>query len=421
MKKQHYTKTQPYAVYALVHPEERWFFIGKTTSSRLSAVFSRHVCGKNMCTKHYFTDEEDYPDFFVLELKLLTAAEGYKHVLAWINIFQAEGFYCLNHEKTEAQAETPLEETKRIIDECKKDPLKEILNRTKVNTPGDADRLFLKHFPEDHQKDVLKQEERTVQMNVRMQEQDRKRFDSFCKELKITQKEGFCLLLDQMLENGNVSNLEKILMDYQKQIRALEKERDKLQKEKSALKGKSLSKEKNDRKKKRMILKNGIENYLACLFPEETNTTLRKLGNYKNFTKSLPTKVKYSYPDKEGSAEITLDAVVWGNTLTHACFIMGTSNTGERIKLRYYPKSDYIGISMKDSTYAEVGSKWYVLFMNAPDDAVDLIAAFPLRNVCSENAPLEIKRDQKKTEEKSYASLDQKIQSAEARKQQVPR
>jgi len=419
MRAQHYTTTKPHAIYALVHPEEQWFFIGKTTSSRMSAIFSRHISGKNVCTKHYFTDEDDYPDFYVLELKHLTGAEGYKHILAWINIFQAEGYHCINHEKTELQAELPLEETKKIIAECKEEPLEDILHRTKVHTPRDADRLFLKHFPVDKKKGASKQEGRTLQMNVRMQEEDRKHFDSFCKQMNITQREGFGLLLDQILEKENVSHLEKILMDYQKQIRILEKERDKIQKEKCVLKRKSLSKEDNDRKKKRMILKNGIEKYLACLFPEEANTTCRKLGNYKKFTKSLPREIKYSYPDEEGFAEITLDAVVWGNALTHACFIMGTSNIGERIKLRYYPKSDYVGISMKDSTYAEVGSKWFVLFMNAPDDAMDLIAAFPLRPVASENAPFHIELEQK--EEKKHTPLEHKIQSAEDRIKRMPR
>lgn len=140
MKKGFYKETKHYTIYALLSKvEDDYLYVGKTTNARVSAVYSWHICGHCAATDCYFSKEER-PDLHILDEGNMTGAQAYQTVVAWVNVFQKAGYVLINHEGTLAHAELPNEETRLIIQSIISEPLDDVLKRTYVARPVEADR-----------------------------------------------------------------------------------------------------------------------------------------------------------------------------------------------------------------------------------------------------------------------------------------
>ena len=93
----HHTEIRQFRIFALVLGEE--IFVGKTTSPRISAVYSRHRCGTVAATRGIL-DQGERPALHILEQLECTGADAYRHVLAWIHLFEQAGFCSINHVAT---------------------------------------------------------------------------------------------------------------------------------------------------------------------------------------------------------------------------------------------------------------------------------------------------------------------------------
>ena len=98
----HHTEIRQFRIFALVLGKA--LFVGKTTSPRISAVYSRHRCGSVAATRGIL-DQAERPTLHILEQVECTGAEAYRHVLAWIHLFQQAGYSSINHEATVASSE----------------------------------------------------------------------------------------------------------------------------------------------------------------------------------------------------------------------------------------------------------------------------------------------------------------------------
>jgi hypothetical protein len=404
MNKKHYAEQKRYKIFALLlSAEEEFCFIGKTSSPRLSAIYSNHICGRVGATKGYFDLDNERPRLYLLEELTLTTAEAYKHVLAWIHIFSSNGYASINHEGQNIQAKNPLPDTTVIIQGLNAEPLEKILQRTFIARPADANSPPM---PKE-----ISESQETAQMNVRMKKSDKQRFLAFCDRLHLNQKEGFSILLDHAETEATTVHLDTILEEKARRILELEDKNRALQSKLSTL----TADPKERFKKEFSFFKKGIENYLLALFPQSEQGIPMKPLLYRRFMKQKDPAITYRYPDSDGFMRITLEGLLWGLSRKRALFIVGQCENGTYIRLRYYPKDDFLGYPLKESPYAFEGSRWYVGYKRAADGAMNLVAAFPLSVIDTENQP-PVGRLRENTDSFKRPSLDEQIFSADLRR-----
>lgn len=107
MKSGNYNDVRQYTIYALTLDSKngtRFVYLGKTTSPRLSAIYSRHICGNVEATNDYFDKDDNRPMLHKLEVLSCSAPEAYKHVLAWVHFFFNNSCIVLNHDSLISQA-----------------------------------------------------------------------------------------------------------------------------------------------------------------------------------------------------------------------------------------------------------------------------------------------------------------------------
>lgn len=408
MNRENYTQEKHYTIYALIlYAEENFVYIGKTTSPRISAVYSRHICGGVAATDGYLNTGEA-PKLYILEQLQATNAAAYKHIVAWTHIFQQNGYAAINHDATLEQSFHLLPETQAIVDSHSAEPLAAILTRTYIPRPADANRKPAPPAPE-----ILEETPppEIIQMNIRINKPDKQLFDTFCQKRKLNQREGFSLLLDAAMESESSIHFSRLLEERQKTISSLEKENQKLRKKLSIQSGKEPAPAEATARSRLAFQQTCISNYLKLLFPDAPSQTPLKEYNYRRYLRDLPCGISYDYPKEDGFLLFFPEAILWGNSLHRACFVIGHDPEGNRYKLRCYPKKHFLGQSFRDNPRACEGSRWYVAFQRAADGAMDLTAALPLPPPTPEPpAP------QSKPTPQNRPSLDNMIHSAKIRR-----
>ena len=180
----HHTEIRQFRIFALILGGD--FYVGKIASPRISAVYSRHRCGRVAATQDTM-DQEEPPALYILEHLNCTGAEAYRHILAWICRLEEAGYCNINHTGTEISSENLYPHTEEILNRLLQVPMEEILARSYVPKPADAD------IRPPRKPVFLPQPEKQVQMNLRMRERDKKTFDRFCKEYHLKSREAMGL------------------------------------------------------------------------------------------------------------------------------------------------------------------------------------------------------------------------------------
>lgn len=364
-KNTRYTVQKRFRFYCLILREEgaNYIYVGKTTGLRMSAEYSRHICGRVAATVDFF-DGEEKPQLHILSECTATTAEAYKIVVAYVRLFVDAGYICINHEGTMAHAEQPKEKTLAIIRSLESEPIEDLLSRTYIAKPADADRKPAQKIAE---------EESTIQMNIRIKPSDKDVFDQFRKKQRLNQQEAFSLLLDQT-DNRHYTDL---LLKKDEKIRKMEHESERLREKLKRQKTPPAPKKEVDANEFLDFAKKGLAFY-ESLLPLPPNVQPLPRNSYRHFTRNLLIGPSYEYPADEGFAVLALERVLWSNGRTKACFLLGLDLEERRVKLRYYPKGNQLICSFLDSVYAYPGAMWLAGYRQAKDQAMELVLAIPL-------------------------------------------
>jgi len=320
VKPRHPEETRDYRIYAmLLRAEETYFFIGKTSAKRMSAVFSRHRTGCVKATEGYF-DQDEMPELYLLEELPMTRREAYRHVVAWCSLFYRAGYVGINHPGTLVQSMDLLPATKAIADILGNEPLDQILERTWLPHPADADLV-----PDRPAADPKKE---SIQMNIRLQRQDKARFDSFCRTANLNQREGFMLLLDRVMQSTEFPHLHNLLIERDSKISALEQENEKQKVQLARWTDLGKSQGELEKEKQLHFLREGLTQYLNLLFPDEKERSALPESSYRKFMKKCPQKERPRYPEADGFLILRLEALLWGSSLRRAAFLIGIGDDG---------------------------------------------------------------------------------------------
>lgn len=384
----HHTEIRRFRIFALVLGEE--VYVGKTTSPRISAVYSRHRCGTVAATRGIL-DQEERPSLHILQQLECTGADAYRHVLAWLHLFAQSGFCSLNHETTAASSDLLYPPTEAIRKSLPQGPVDQILARTCVEKPVQAD------WKQEKGLQMFSGKEKQVQMNLRMTAGDKKTFDRFCRKNRLKSREALGLMLDQI--TGEDTHL-KQLLSVQK---ALREENSRLKDRLAVKSGKEASAQEKRCEAYLHFLLPGLTDYIRQLFPNEEEDSLPSVP-YKRFRKQ--TEIRYEYPSQEGFYVLTAEMLLWGRN--RARFVAGRGEKGEALKFRYYPKPLYAGVPIWE--YPS-GTRWLVGCRQAADGAMEIAAAFPLPPVPEK--PVE---EAVFTEPERKLSLQDQIQKAEEKR-----
>lgn len=362
MQQAFYNEKKHMTIYALVNRAEGpYVYVGKTSSPRISAVYSHHRCGDIAATSGYCDLPEEVPELYILERIWATGAVAYRHTLAWLRYFLDEGYYAVNHEGTELHARTLQTETEAIYLEIRKKPLKTILDQTYIARPADA------NLPSEKKPQFFRQEEKTVQMNVRINRSDKLRFDKYCRSRGLNQRQGFALLLENEGEG-------RIYREQAKKIERLETERDKLRRKVEDLEGHG---PKEDSAQAHLtFLISGLKRYFEAVRPTRTSGNPVPRMTLAEFKRENLDEWQYRYPEEEGFYQVLPVAVAWGKR--QACFVLCRGENGEKYRLRTYPRKAYVGCSFRQPLPVGLGTPWLVGIRRAKGGIMDILAAFPL-------------------------------------------
>lgn len=279
-------------------------------------------------------------------------------MLAWIHLLEQAGYCSINHMATAVSSELLYPTTEAILKELPEEPVDQILARTYVEKPAQANWKQEKEAPIFHKK------EKHVQMNLRMTAKDKKVFDRFCRKYRLKAREAMGLLLDQI--TGEDTHL-KQLLSIRKDLR---EENKKLKDQLAVWSGKEPSLQEQRSEAYLHFLQPGLAEYMQRLFPNGEENTLQTIP-YKRFRKQ--TSIRYEYPKEEGFLLLTAEVSLWGRNRSR--FVMGRGENGEYLKLRYYSKPLYAGKFIWDYPG---GTRWLVGCRQAADGALEIAAAFPL-------------------------------------------
>lgn len=360
-------------------------YVGKTKGKRISAVFSRHRCGKHMATQRYFAKPYPAPDLYILSRQELLSFEAYKTVLAYIRLFRESGYEILNCPSSIARSGDLKEDTQQIFEKIKVSNVSHLLQSTKLAKVTDGD------ITEKSVAAETATEKCNCQLTIRLTKKEREQFRQIGTSLNLNQHETLLYLYDKCNQNDPIfldlegdTYLRAILNSYRAENEKLKNLNAELQKK--VLISRTDKKNKLEKQKAQMqALQHGIKEYFrlmesACKIPVSF-----EIGYYKNF----PEKDTYKYPDNEGvyifrPQEILRSKGRWG-----ALFLLGIGDNEQQYMFRFYPKSYYAGENIANSVFGKRGSVWLVGCEKSKDNAMDLIYAFPLEVGFRFNGPEE--------------------------------
>lgn len=308
----------------------------------------------------------------LLEEVVCTGVIAYRHLLAWGRKFIESGYELQNTEKTCRQMQDMQGETAAIFVEIQGIPLETHLSRTYRET--------MTH-KENKVETAPKKKHKTSRLSLRVAAADKAGFSQYCKNYRLRQADAFTRLLNKVeVEPGeDIQRLSELLQQAEEKCTVLNEKNKQLQKQ---LLFSLPSQPERNARNTLMLIKQAVGQYLQLVTPKAvpTGELLRPIP-YDRLRRENPDLWMYEYPNEEGSHLVELQALAWGKGRAPVQFIFAETESGALIKFRYYAKKEFVGSPIKDSPFAQYGTRWLLTGKWALDGAMDLAAAFPLSAV----------------------------------------
>ena len=129
------TEIKDIEVYAILSPESKQVFIGKTKFPNHYQAYKDHARLKILPTKKLFSNASQtriFPPMYLLERLQTTETRAYGHIIAWTKFFQQNGFQVLAQQKNLDYAEDLTEDNQAIFSEIKNCKLNEVISEKNI-------------------------------------------------------------------------------------------------------------------------------------------------------------------------------------------------------------------------------------------------------------------------------------------------
>ena len=199
-------------------------------------------------------------------------------------------------------------------------------------------------------------------LNIRLLENELQQFNAVCDENGLSQRETLNRLV--MLANRR---------NYLEKLRKAEKELGLLKEENKRLKqGQVLEEREITRRYKESLLcvKSMLNNYVL---PNRTSAKEEKIISAQR-ARFEQLHTDYYYPEGRGVCLLEVDRLARGTGKRPPVFVFGRTEAGDKIKLRHYPKREYVGQYPSRLRNVGNGAKMLVAYVTAKDGATDLVA-----------------------------------------------
>lgn len=369
------TDKHNYQIYALV--SGKYAFVGKTEARETRPILLRHLRGANKYTAPHYQNAGES-----LQMHILTSVHGdhrmgYRYVIAFARLMQDMGYLLLNSPSILAAASDIYPPTQQILDTIKGTPLQQWLSADATALP-ESKKPQLATTKRDP---ITTKNPASERMTVRMTPEEKARFDDYAHQTGVTQRQALQLLLrnQQSIEPFEIDwscddYVRMLLNPYRDQIARLTDQVSALKEEL-----KNYKKEKTEKQKQMdKLLRSGVCQYIDLLIPASPNALPLEWGSYKTASRSLSPSERYFPPDEVGFFLFHPEHLLWGKGPRPPIFVCGRGPDGKKMRLRYYPKSDYLGIPITNEHYGTQESVWFVGTVRAADGAAELILSLPL-------------------------------------------
>ena len=370
-----------FKIYALVH--ENNVFIGKTTGE-IKSVFYQHRRAQNAYTAAYYHPRNSKnPEIHILEALSCNFLESYRHIVAWVHIFQEEGYHMINPRGTIDDANDLHTETLSIVNTIRPISLNKVLAETKYCKQV---KTTMTDLPPQREEKIAPKKTKHKKITVWTTPEEKERFVAFAKSLELTQSQA----IQYLISKTALENVDPLFPDWDNDIftrtlkKFYEQKLAQLEDENFQLKTtQNLYRE--DKKAKSTKLDqchNIVQRAVTDFFEYFDSATPIPIGieraKYEDYMGNLPKDMRNEYPIHSGSTLIRLQALLLGKGTAPARFVLGITQHGHPIKLRVYPSKYFIGIMPGNERFSQRNSVWYVAW-RMTGDVAELIAAYPLQ------------------------------------------
>ncbi len=345
-----------FAIYGEVADGDPMIYIGRTKMANLATVL-RYYRNESKIAKDLFQPGM-HPEIFLLEEERMTVETAYQHCIAWIRLFLEQDYDVIARRK-------PYEDAFDLYGGA------EAYYRTIMRTPAEyvLSRRYEVQDPDDSaeplpQKQAKKQKELSRRLSIRLAEKDYQAFSKLCEEKCATQKE--CLRMLMLNTATNESYAAQVIQEKNREIAVLEKENEKLRQDKRRTEAHERLKEafRFARRGVSLFLRDQLE-LIGMPKEDDGEDAYRDIREYK-------------YPE-EGFLYFRLEETRRGKGSRGALFLLGHDcKTEEKVKLRFYPKEEFCGISPISVAFYVEGAEFFVGCRRLDPEVADLLCAFPV-------------------------------------------
>lgn len=372
-----HTDSRSYYIYLLLDRVEQVFFVGKCRSKDPRARFRAHLRGELALTRDDFGPEGDSHDsveFHILEDLVCTGADAYKHIVAWCCFFEEQGFILLNGHGTFWHCDSLHPKTNAIYQE--------------VCLPYTLDQVLNRRFDVPRHTEPSNFAPQMTQLNLRAEQSVADSFRQFCTTHNWTQNEALNQLLLLTKHTGYQCALDAAQQRAERQectIQALQTELADLRKQLSDIK----QAHQTACAARTNMEKGFFDLLLKYGHPpaEENHQTFRSYASELRCAQSASSFTRYHYPQESGSAVIRLDSVYYGKGRSAPLLIQGETDNGVFLKLRWFPREGYLGITPRSKRFPNIGSYLIVGYRKLDSGAAELMAALPLDVIAPPSNP----------------------------------
>lgn len=401
-------KNRSSKIYALMH--EGNVFVGKT-QGEIDPVYYRHRRAQNPFTEKYFYPKNSKnPSIHILERNSCNSSESYRHIVAWVRIFQDAGYQIINPQGTVEDANDLHPQTTALISALRPISMDTFLKETQYKK---QDRYIPTPITESSGTKQLKRRNSREKITLWATPEEKDFFVSYAKSLRLSQAQTLRYLISKVhLEEAdplfpawdNDTFIHILQESHRQTIESKDREIHELS---SALRVYVEEKERQSKKLNQcctIARKALLEVY--SFFDSSAALPLDiERGRYKDYISKLPEDAKYSYPIHSDVSLLRLQAVLLGEGPAPAQFVLGIDSQGHRIMLRYYPSIYFWGISPGDERFSQRNSVWYMAWRKSGNVA-ELVAAYPMQIEAKYKNPMDENEKLNRWVEKIVAESD---------------